>query len=44
MNGLNPVTNLDRLKTRNEELKEIIVLKPDAIVQAVSEFNKFMKE
>ena len=42
--GLIPVTNLDRLKTRNEELKEIIVLKPDAIVQAVSEFNKFMKE
>lgn len=42
--GLTPITNLNRLENRNEELKEIIVLKPDVIVKVVSEFNKFMKE
>ena len=42
--GLTPITNLDRLEKRNEELKQIIVLKPDAIVKVVGEFNKFMKE
>ena len=42
--GLTPITNLDRLEKRNEELKQIILLKPDAIVKVVGEFNKFMKE
>ena len=42
-NGLIPITNHDRLKIRNEQLKEIIVLKPDALTSVTSEFNKLMK-
>ena len=42
--SLLPVTYRDRLETRNEELKEIIVLRPDAVVQVVSEFNKLMRQ
>lgn len=41
--GKTRVTNLDRLEKKNEELKEIIVLKTDSINGVVSEFNKFMK-
>ena len=39
-----PVTYRDRLERRNDELKEIIVLRPDAITQVVSEFNKLMRQ
>lgn len=39
-----PVTYRDRLERRNDELKEIIVLRPDAVTQVVSEFNKLMRQ
>ena len=39
-----PVTYRDRLEAKNDELKEIIVIRPDAIVKIVSEFNTFMKQ
>jgi len=38
-----PVTYRDRLDRRNDILKEIIVIRPDAVVKVVSEFNTFMK-
>ena len=41
---LTPITYRDRLETRNEELKEIIVLREDAVIQVVSEFNKLMRQ
>lgn len=37
------VTYRDRLEERNDELKEIIVIKPDTIARVVSEFDNFMK-
>jgi len=36
-----PVTFRDRLERRNDELKEINVLRPDAIDKIVNEFNSF---
>ena len=39
-----PVTYRDRLELRNDELKEINVIKPDVITRVVSEFNNFMKQ
>lgn len=39
-----PVTYRDRLESRNDELKEIVVIKPDAIAKVVFEFNNFMKQ
>jgi len=42
--GLIPITNLNRLENRNEELKEIIVLKPEALATVTGEFNKLMKQ
>jgi hypothetical protein len=39
-----PVTYRDRLETKNDELKEIIAIRPDAIEKIVSEFNTFMKQ
>ena len=41
---LTPVTFRDRLETRNEELKEIIVLRPTVVTQVVSEFNNLHKQ
>ncbi len=41
---LTPITYRDRLESRNEELKEIIVLREDAVGQVVSEFNKLMRQ
>ena len=38
-----PITNLNRLERRNDELKEIVVLKDSVIANVVGEFNKFMK-
>jgi len=41
--GLIPVTYRDRLETRNDELKSIIVIRPDSIDKVVSDFNKALK-
>jgi hypothetical protein len=41
--SLLPVTYRERLDRRNDVLKEIIVIRPDAVVKVVSEFNTFMK-
>lgn len=38
-----PVTHLERAERANENLKEIIVLKPDVIDKVVSEFIKYQK-
>lgn len=38
--SLIPVTFRDRVEERNQELKEIVVLKTDVIERVVSEFNK----
>ena len=38
------VTYRDRLERRNDELKEINVLKPDVVTKVVSEFNNFKKQ
>ena len=42
--SINPITYLDRLTQRNDELKEINVLKPDVIASVVSEFNRLHEE
>lgn len=39
-----PITYRDRLEQRNDELKEINVLKPDVIAKVVSEFNNFHRQ
>lgn len=39
-----PITYRDRLETRNDELKEIIILRPDVINSVVTEFNTFLKQ
>lgn len=40
--GLIPVTYFERIKARNEELKEIKVFKSDVVPQIQSEFNKLL--
>jgi len=39
-----PVTFRDRLERRNDELKEINVLRPDTVDQVVNEFNSFHRQ
>ena len=39
-----PVTYSDRLNMANEDLKEIVVLRPDVITKVVSEYNNFHKQ
>lgn len=39
-----PITYRDRLEQRNDELKEINVLKPDVVDKVVSEFNNFHRQ
>ena len=34
----------ERLRDRNEELRNIAVLKPDVLVQVLSEFNQLLKQ
>lgn len=41
--GLIPITYMDRMEQRNTELKQIRVIKPEAITQVLSEFKKFLK-
>ena len=41
--GLIPVTYRDRLENRNDELKTIIVIRPDSIDKVVADFNKALK-
>ena len=41
--ALTPITNLNRLERKNDNLKEIIVIEPDSISRVVSEFFKFMR-
>lgn len=38
-----PVTNLDRIRARNEELRTIEVFKPEVVPQIASEFNKLLR-
>ena len=38
-----PITNLDRIKLRNEELRTIEVFKPEVVTQITSEFNKLLR-
>jgi hypothetical protein len=39
-----PVTHLDRIVTKNEELKEIVIIKPSMIRGISLEFQKLMKQ
>jgi len=39
-----PVTYRNRLENKNDDLKEINVIKPEAIQKVVFEFNNFMKQ
>lgn len=39
-----PVTYRDRIETKNEQLKEIIIVKPSQIQSIVSEFKKLMNQ
>jgi hypothetical protein len=41
--GLIPITYYERAVARNDELKQIKIIKPDAINQVVSEFRKYLK-
>ena len=38
-----PITNLDRIRLRNEELRTIDVFKPETVTQISSEFNKLLR-
>jgi hypothetical protein len=40
--GLIPVTYFERIKAKNEQLKEIKVFRPDVVPQIQSEFNKLL--
>ena len=40
--GLIPVTYLERIEAKNEQLKEIKVFKPEVVPQIQSEFNKLL--
>ena len=42
--SLTPITYRDRLETRNDELRRIVVINPDNIVSVVSEFQKFLTQ
>ena len=42
--SLTPITYRDRLETRNDALKEIVVIRPDQITTIVSEFQRFVKQ
>lgn len=42
--ALIPITNVNRLRLRNEQLKQIIVLKPDALASVTGEFKKLMRQ
>ncbi len=42
--SLTPITYRDRLESRNDELREIIVINPNNILQVVSEFQKFLTQ
>lgn len=41
--GLIPITNLNRLEARNEELRQIDVFTPEVVSQVQSEFNRFIR-
>lgn len=41
--SLIPITNLDRMRLRNEELRIIDVFKPEVVGQIASEFNKLLR-
>ena len=42
--SLTPITYRDRLESRNDKLREIIVIDPGNILQVVSEFQKFLTQ
>ena len=42
--SLTPITYRDRLESRNDALKEIVVIRPDQITTIVSEFQRFVKQ
>jgi hypothetical protein len=41
--SLIPITNLDRMRLRNEELRTIEVFKPEVVTQIAAEFNKLLR-
>ena len=41
--SLTPITYRDRLESRNDALKEIVVIRPSEITTIVSEFQRFLK-
>ena len=41
--SLTPITYRDRLESRNDALKEIVVIRPNNIVSIASQFQKFIK-
>ena len=40
--SLTPITYRDRLESRNDALKEIVVIRPEQITAIVSEFQRFL--
>ena len=42
--SLTPITYRDRLESRNDALKEIVVIRPEQITAIVSEFQRFLKQ
>lgn len=38
-----PITNLDRIETANQNLRQIQVFTPEVVAQVQSEFNRFMR-
>ena len=42
--SLTPITYRDRLESRNDKLREIVVIDPGNILQVVSEFQKFLTQ
>jgi len=43
ISGLTPITYYNRAEARNDELKQIRVIKPDSINQVLSQFKRFLK-
>ena len=42
--SLTPITYRDRLESRHDALKEIVVIRPEQITAIVSEFQRFLKQ
>lgn len=43
ISGLIPITHYNRVEARNEDLKQIRIIKPDSVNQVLSQFKRFLK-